>query len=140
MNLSTDQGNPLLSAYSLVKRSGFLRTSLGRRLFRSAYFLYKRYIEDDLQDLVLSFPALIGTGNVLDIGANIGYTAAVLARAAQPGCKVYAYEPEPFNFRILQQTARHPEFEGRIVPIQLAVGAEDGTIELLINDRHHVNN
>ena len=43
MNLSTDRGNPFLSAYSLVKRSGLLRTSFGRRLFKSAYFLYKRY-------------------------------------------------------------------------------------------------
>ena len=80
----TDRENPLLIAYSLVKRSGFLRTSLGRRLFKSAYFLYKRYIEDDLHDLVRSFPALVGAGNILDIGANIGYTAAVLARAAEP--------------------------------------------------------
>ena len=81
MNLSTGRGNPLLSAYSLVKRSGFLQTSLGRRLFKSAYFLYKRYIEDDLRDLLRPIPPFSG-GNVLDIGANIGYTAAVLARAA----------------------------------------------------------
>jgi FkbM family methyltransferase len=139
MNLSTDRGSVLLGAYSLVRRSGFLRTSLGRRLFKSAYFLYKRYIEDDLRDLVLSFPDLVGRGNILDIGANIGYTAAVLARAAEPDRKVYAFEPEPFNFRILDQTAREAEFEGRIVPLQLAVGAEDGTIDLWINDRHHAD-
>src|ERR1700684_4527602 len=89
MNLSTDQGSPLLSAYSLVRRSGFLRTSLGRHLFKSAYFAYKRYIEDDLRGLVLSYPSLVGRGNVLDIGANIGYTAVVLARAAESDRKVY---------------------------------------------------
>lgn len=139
MNLSTGQGNPLLSAYALVRRSGFLRTPLGRRLFRSAYFLYKRYFEDDLRDLVLSHPGIVGGGNVLDIGANIGYTAAVLARAAAPNRKVYAFEPEPFNFRLLQQTALQPEFAGRIVPMQWAVGAEDGTIDLWINDRHHAD-
>jgi len=139
MNLSTDRENPLLSAYSLVRRSGFLRTSLGRRLFKSAYFLYKRYVEDDLRDLLRSHPAIVGEGNVLDIGANIGYTAAVLARAAQAGCKVYAFEPEPFNFRLLQQTALQPEFAGKIVPMQLAVGAADGTIDLWINDRHHAD-
>jgi FkbM family methyltransferase len=139
MNLSTDRGNPLLSAYSLVRRSGFLRTSLGRRLFKSAYFLYKHYIEDDLQDLVLAFPAIVGGANILDIGANIGYTAAILARAAGSGRSVYAFEPEPFNFRILQQTAFQPQFGGRIVPLQLAVGAEDGTIDLWINDRHHAD-
>ena len=104
MSFSTDR-NPFVSAYSLARRSGFLNTSLGRRLFKSAYFLYKRYLEDDLQDLVKAFPDLVGDGNVLDIGANIGYTATVLARFIKPHRKIFAFEPEPFNFRILQQTA-----------------------------------
>jgi FkbM family methyltransferase len=139
MNLSTDRGSLLLGAYSLVRRSGFLQTSLGRRLFKSAYFVYKRYIEDDLRDLVISHPELVGGGNILDIGANIGYTAAVLARAATPDRKVYAFEPEPFNFGILHETAQQRELKGRIVPMQLAVGAEDGAIDLWINDRHHAD-
>jgi FkbM family methyltransferase len=139
MKLSTYQGNPLLSAYSLVKRSGFLETSLGRRLFKSAYFIYKRYFEDDLEDLVRAFPSLVRGGNILDIGANIGYTATVLARAIAPGEKVYAFEPEPSNFRILEQTALQPKSSGKIVPLQLAVGAENGTINLWINDRHHAD-
>ena len=136
MNLSTDRGNPFLIAYSLVRRSGLLRTSLGRRFFKSAYFLYKRYVEDDLQDLVLAYPGIVGEGNVLDIGANIGYTASVLAHATESGRKVYAFEPEPFNFEILEQTALQPEFGGKIVPMQVAVGAEDGTVDLWINDQH----
>jgi FkbM family methyltransferase len=139
MNLSTDRGNPLLSAYSLVKRSGFLQTSLGRRLFKSAYYLYKRYVEDDLRDLLRSHPGIVGAGNVLDIGANIGYTATVFARATQADRKVYAFEPEPFNFKLLQQTALQTQFAGKIVPMQLAVGAADGTINLWINDRHHAD-
>jgi FkbM family methyltransferase len=139
MNLSTERGNALVGAYSLVRRSGFLQTSLGRRLFKSAYFLYKRYFEDDLRDLVRSHPALVSGGNVLDIGANIGYTAAVLARAAEHGRKVYAFEPEPFNFGILQQTAAQPEFEGKIVPLQCAVGAENGSIDLWVNHQHHAD-
>lgn len=139
MNFSGDRGNPFLIAYSLAQRSGFLSTALGRRLFKSAYFLYKRYIEDDLRDLLLSFPAIVGAGNILDVGANIGYTAAVLARAVEPARKVYAFEPEPFNFKLLQQTALQPEFAGKIVPMQLAVGAADGNIDLWINDRHHAD-
>jgi FkbM family methyltransferase len=139
MSLSTNRENLLLSAYSFVKRSGFLQTSLGRRLFKSAYFLYKEYIEDDLQDLLHAYPTLVGGGNVLDVGANIGYTAAVLARAAESGRTIYAFEPEPFNFRILQQTSQKPEFKGKIVPVQLAVGSEDGSIDLWINDRHHAD-
>jgi FkbM family methyltransferase len=137
MNLSTEQGNALVGAYSLVRRSGFLQTSLGRRLFKSAYFLYKRYFEDDLRDLVRSHPALVSGGSVLDIGANIGYTAAVLARAAEHGRTVYAFEPEPFNFGILEQTAA--QFKGKIVPLQYAVGAEDGSIDLWVNHHHHAD-
>src|SRR3984885_14468663 len=139
MNLSTARGNAFVDAYSLVRRSGFLQTSLGRRLFKSAYFLYKRYFEDDLRDLVRFHPTLVSGGNILDIGANIGYTAAVLARAAESGRKVYAFEPEPFNFSLLQQTALQPELAAKIVPMQLAVGAADGTIDLWINERHHAD-
>jgi FkbM family methyltransferase len=139
MSISTDRGDVLFKAYSLVRRSGFLRTALGRRLFKSAYFFYKHYLEDDLQDLVKAFPDLVGDGNVLDIGANIGYTAAVLARASRPGSKVFAFEPEPFNFDMLQRTARQANFEGKIVPMRCAVGAENGTIDLWINLGHHAD-
>jgi FkbM family methyltransferase len=139
MSISTERASTLVSAYSLARRSGFLNTSIGRQVFKSAYFLYKRYIEDDLQDLVESFPALVRGGDVLDIGANIGYTAAVLARVIEPDHKVYAFEPESFNFRILQQTAFEHEFKGRIIPMQYAVGAGNGTVDLWINDRHHAD-
>jgi FkbM family methyltransferase len=139
MNFSTARGNAFVDAYALVRHSGFLQTSLGRRLFKSAYFFYKRYFEDDLRDLVRFHPTLVSRGSVLDIGANIGYTAAVLARVAEPGCKVYAFEPEAFNFGILQQTAAQSEFNGKIVPVQCAVGSKDETIDLWVNNRHHAD-
>jgi hypothetical protein len=59
MNLSTERGNALVDAYSLVRRSGFLQTSLGRCLFKSAYFLYRRYFEDDLIEMGLDPSKLI---------------------------------------------------------------------------------
>ncbi len=130
-------GNPFISAYSLVKRSGILGTPMGRRLFKSAYFFYKRYFEDDLEGLLRSCPSLVRGGDVLDIGANIGYTATVLARAAEPGRKVYAFEPELSNFAILERTAHQPEFEGKIIAVPCAVGAQDGNVDLWVNDRHH---
>ena len=139
MNPSRVCGNALLIAYSLVKQSGFLGTALGRRLFRSTYFAYKRLVEDNLADLLLAFPDLVAGGDVLDIGANLGYTAAVLARATLPDALIYAFEPEPSNFRILEQTARRPAFQGKIIPLQLAVGAEEGTADLWINERHHAD-
>lgn len=137
MKIPTQPGNPFVGAYSLVKRSGALETTIGRRLFKSAYFFYKRHIEDDLQELLRAFPALVGGGDVLDIGANVGYTATVLARAMAPGCKVYAFEPEPSNFELLKDTARQPAFECRIVALPYAVGANNGTVDLWVNDRQH---
>jgi methyltransferase, FkbM family len=129
----------LMGSYSLVRRSGLLETPIGRKLFRSAYFLYKRYIEDDLQSLVGSRPALVHGGNVLDIGANIGFTATVLARATEPGYQVYAFEPEPHNFATLQETANRRTFESKIIAVPCAVGAEEGTVELWQNLCHHAD-
>jgi FkbM family methyltransferase len=129
----------LTGSYSLVRRSGILTTSIGRGSFRSAYFLYKRYLEDLLSELVKSRPGLLRGGNVLDVGANIGYTAAVLGKAIDPGYCVYAFEPEPFNYGMLQSTAAQPGLKEKVVPIQCAVGAEDGSVELWQNLRHHAD-
>lgn len=139
MSVSPAQQDLLMGGYSLLRRSGLLGTSAGRRLFESAYFFYKRHIEDDLQDLVRSHPGLLEGGNVLDIGANIGYTATVLARAVEPDRKVYAFEPEPFNYGILQRVASDHRFKDKIVALPYAVGAENGTVDLWLNDRHHAD-
>jgi FkbM family methyltransferase len=128
-----------MELYSLVRRSGLLETAIGRELFRSAYFLYKRYIEDDLQGLVDSRPDLLRGGNVLDVGANIGFTASVLASAIEPGYRVYAFEPEPRNFGMLQWTANRLRLKDKITALEYAVGAEESTIELWQNLRHHAD-
>jgi FkbM family methyltransferase len=128
-----------METYSLVSRSGLLQTAIGRELFRSAYFLYKRYIEDGLQGLLTSRPGLVHSGNVLDIGANIGFTATVLARAVDPGYRVYAFEPEPCNFGMLRQTASRRALKAKITALQCAVGAEVGFVELWQNLRHHAD-
>ena len=139
MKLSATGGRPLFAAYSLARRSGFLDIPLGRWCFKSAYFFYKRYLEDDLRDLLKAIPALVRNGDALDIGANLGYTATVLAKAIEPGQKVYAFEPEVFNYGILQQTALNPEFENKIIALQVAVGAQNGSVDLWMNQRHHAD-
>jgi FkbM family methyltransferase len=45
--------------------------------------------------------ALKPSMKVLDIGANIGYYTLMVARALRGTGQVYAFEPEPFNFRLL---------------------------------------
>lgn len=137
--ISSTQAKLLTSAYTSVRRSGLLDHSLGQKVFTSAYFLYKKWLEDPFASLAKRRPELFKGGHILDIGANIGYTAAVFARAIDPGCVVYAFEPEPFNFRLLERSIRSRHFNSRVVPVHSAVGQEVGRIDLWLNLRHHAD-
>jgi FkbM family methyltransferase len=123
----------------MTRRSGLLETGLGRKLFTTSYFLYKRYLEDPFAALARSRPELFRGGDILDIGANIGYTASLFSQATDADGTVYAFEPEPFNFRLLQSTVRDRRLQGRVVPIQSALGERSGEIGLWINDHHHAD-
>jgi FkbM family methyltransferase len=128
-----------VGSYALIKRTGFLDTSLGAGIFTSAYFLYKRYVEDGLAELLHAHPRLCRGGNVLDVGANIGYTASILVGAIDSPWKVFAFEPEPFNFRLLQRLAARADYAGNLLPIQCGVGAENSTADLWLNKGHHAD-
>ena len=105
----------------------------------SSYFLYKRYLEDPFAALARKRPELFRGGDILDIGANIGYTASLFAQAGDAEATVYAFEPEPFNFRLLQTSVRGRTLQEKVVPVQSAVGERSGEIELWINDHHHAD-
>jgi FkbM family methyltransferase len=139
MAISPSQARAVTGLYSLTRRSGLLETALGRKLFTSSYFLYKRYLEDPFAALARSRPDLFRGGDILDIGANIGYTAALFARAADADAAVYAFEPEPFNFRLLETCVRDRKLQEKVVPVHSAVGEQSGAIELWINERHHAD-
>ena len=84
-------------------------------------------------------PNLFRGGDILDIGANIGYTASLFARAADADAKVYAFEPELFNFQLLQCSIRDRHLHSKVTPVHSAVGESSGEIELWINDHHHAD-
>ena len=139
MAISPSQTDVVTKLYSLARKSGFLRTRLGRKLFTATYFAYKRYMEDPFASLAKRHPELFRGGDILDIGANIGYTASLFARAADLDAKVYAFEPEPFNFRLLETNILVRGLEKRVVPVHSALGEQSGEIELWINDHHHAD-
>ena len=123
----------------MARKSGWLDTPMGQRAFTSSYFLYKRYLEDPYYHLIRRHPELFRGGNVLDVGANIGYTALAFSGAIDPRYMVYAFEPDEFNFSLLQRTASSAKAAGRIEAIRSAVGNRDGVIELWLNEHHHAD-
>jgi FkbM family methyltransferase len=118
------------------RRSGLkalASTRVGRGAFLAVYQLYKRWIEDPHAGLARRHPELFRGGDVLDVGANVGYTARVFAKVVDPGQRVYAFEPDERNFAALSKAARRVP---SIVPVHSAVGDTEGTATLRVNPDH----
>src|SRR4030088_1312012 len=90
--------DPLISLYAWLNRSKAFEVPVLRSLFVHSYFFYKRRFEDPFSQLISIRPGLFTRGHLLDVGANIGYTAVIFASALKPGDKVFAFEPEKKNF------------------------------------------
>ena len=105
----------------------------GSAAFARAYWLYKRWIEDPHAGLVRAHPHLFRGGDVIDVGANIGYTTSLFARAVDPGNQVHSFEPEVQNFARLSAVARK---HGCVRPVRSAVGDHDGLCVLKVNPHH----
>src|SRR5271163_3736152 len=88
-------------AYNLARSAGILDLPLFRRAFLGSYFLYKRWYEDPFWALAKRSPELFAGGDVLDVGANMGYTAWVCARVIDGSNKVCAFEPDAASFATL---------------------------------------
>lgn len=70
---------------------------------------------------------------VVDVGANIGYYTLLFARAVGPSGRVYAFEPEPNNFELLQTNVELNGYQN-VVLENAAVSASPGTLRLFLND------
>lgn len=129
----------LVAVYRAANRSGLLDSRVAEVAFQRSYFLYKYLVEDPFARLVAARPELFGGGNIIDVGANIGYTATLFARAADPAYRVHAFEPEERNFRWLGRAIERNGCGARVVAHRAAVGARVGTIDLWHNAGHHAD-
>ena len=128
--------NAVIGAYNLVQKSGVLELGPVQRAFLSASFFYKRHYEDPFWALAQRNPELFRSGDILDIGANIGYTAYVFAHVLPPPRKIFAFEPDQKSFAMLGDVLRRKRLLDRVEPHNLAVGSAEGVLEFWHNDAH----
>jgi FkbM family methyltransferase len=83
--------------------------------------------------------SLLRPGDVaLDIGANIGYVATVMAQSVGPAGRVVALEPVPGTWAQLRLAAQLNDFSW-LTPLQLAVGSASGFVGIAVDPRNTGN-
>lgn len=99
-----------------------------------ALLLYKyNFLENYEMQLARS---TVGEGMiVLDIGANIGYYSASLAKLVGTTGMVYAFEPDPDNYGLLSKNMKINDIKN-VIPIQKAVADITGFIKLYLSYEH----
>jgi len=70
---------------------------------------------------------------VIDLGANIGYYTLLFAKIVGNKGKVFAFEPDPDNFKFLKKNVDKNNFMN-VQLEQKAVSNTNGTIKLFLND------
>jgi len=65
----------------------------------------------------------------LDVGANLGWYSVILHRLSEPGARIFAFEPDPENYRLLSQNLKLNDAT-RVTPLNIALGHKPGVAEL----------
>jgi len=81
--------------------------------------------ERELQPLFARFARPGGV--CLDMGANLGYYTVKMAAR---GAEVYAFEPDPFNFGLLEKNVKENGLTGRVKLRRAACGSRSGSIAI----------
>jgi FkbM family methyltransferase len=123
-------------AYRFLRVGPLTRTRAGEKLFLAAFFAYKKWIEDPHAAFAKRHPEVFDGGHILDVGANVGYTACLFARLVSPPFKVYAFEPEEMNFARLKRVITSRHLGDAIVVEKTAIGDREGTVAFRTNPDH----
>ncbi|HET9955298.1 MAG TPA: FkbM family methyltransferase [Polyangiaceae bacterium] len=86
--------------------------------------VFREVFVDDEYGLVDVTPQVI-----FDVGANVGYSALYFARK-YPQARIFSFEPDPRNFRILQ---RNTASLSRITCFPMALASHDGEASFYVN-------
>ena len=133
MSLSRLITNLFLFIYKCMNQIGLLTWPFSQAIFVKSYFMYKNYCEDAYAKLVKNYPDIFRQGHILDIGANIGYTAYVFSTVLKSPYQIFAFEPELKNLNILKKVAKNHGFENNIVVVDAAIGDQEAEVFLWKN-------
>lgn len=100
--------------------------------------IYKYQVHEPLLSRFLAYSLQFEPGDVVfDIGANIGWYSLLLASLMPDDADVFAFEPDPLNFELLEHNI---ELNGssRIAAIPKALGAEEGIQRLYQHDSNNL--
>jgi FkbM family methyltransferase len=114
-----------------VRRSGLLRTAIGRAVFEAAYWAYKS--RSEARDLEALRPFVRPGSTVVDVGANIGFFAVRFADWVGSQGQVIAIEPEPANFASLHARVCRCGIAERTRLVNAAAVEAPGRVYLQLN-------
>lgn len=120
-----------MSLIGAIRSTARLSDYLFRHAFPLYAVLYERYKRISERDVIACIQRSVRTGDrVADVGANIGFYAALLAERVGAGGAVYAFEPEPLNFsRLTARTRRYPQVHA----VAACVAEQAGTADLFLS-------
>jgi FkbM family methyltransferase len=119
------------SKYDLQFRF-FIRDGLGKDI----YYKWGVYSEDFITSFLLHEIGITDDDFIIDIGANIGWYSLTLSSEKRPD--IFAFEPDAFNFSLLQQNIALNKREN-IRLFNLALGNETGKQTLYIYKKYNLS-
>jgi len=78
-----------------IKLKFKIEDTIGRRIYKKGAY------EKDLSDFIINHIRFDKGDIAFDVGANIGWYSLLLDRLMPEGCQIYAFEPDPLNYRLL---------------------------------------
>lgn len=86
--------------------------------------------------------ARLEPATVLELGANIGYYALQEADLLGPDARIFAFEPEPTNYALLEKNVRLNGYTDQFITENKAAGTSRGKAELLVapvSNQHRIS-
>jgi FkbM family methyltransferase len=120
-----------VNVLGLIRSTARVSDFLFRRLPAVYVPLYNAYKRRAERDAVALLRRLVEPGShVADVGANIGFYTELLAQTVGERGRVWAFEPEPFNFQRLQtRVRRYPQ----VHPVRAAASGQSGEATLYLS-------